>query len=184
MLVITSPETLGCMTVEGYLGYEDGSATQRHELVDGWMYAMTGGTVAHERIASNLLIALGSHLAGGPCRAYKSDLKLRVGDDFYYPDVMVRCGGEEPSPKATSIDDADVVIEVLSPSTQRYDRGDKRLAYWKLPSLKHYLLVAQDEPLVEHHTTLFGQPERLTGESAVLHLDFLGLELSLGAFYR
>ena len=180
----TTPEDFGRMSPEAYLEFEEEQFHDRHELVDGWLYAMTGGTVQHERIATNLLVALGSHLAGGPCRAYEGDLKLRVGDDFYYPDVLVRCDDASVPGHATFIDDADVVIEVLSPSTQRYDRGDKRLAYRSVPSLKHYLVVAQDEPLVEHHRGGAGEPERLAGDAAVLRLESLGFEMPLADVYR
>ncbi len=180
----TTPEALGRMSAQDYLDFENDQVHERHELVDGWLYAMTGGTVQHERIATNLLVALAGHLAGGPCRAYKSDLKLRIGEDFYYPDVLVRCNDASLNAKWTYTDDADVVIEVLSPGTQRYDRGDKRQVYWNVPSLRHYVLVSQDEPLVEHHTSRDGGPERLEGPGAVLRLESLGFEMPLEAMYR
>ena len=180
----TTPEALGRMSAQDYLDFEEEQVQERHELVDGWLYAMTGGTVQHERVAGNLFAALLTHLAGGPCRPYESDLKLRIGEDFYYPDIMVRCHDASLGRKWTYIDDADVVIEVLSPSTQRYDRGDERRVCWNVPSLKHYVLVSQDEPFVEHHTSRDGEPERLEGPGAVLRLESLGLEMSLGALYR
>jgi len=92
---LVSPDVLPRMTVDQYLEYEH-SQEIRHELVDGYLYAMAGASESHEQIATNLLIAIGSHLRGSPCRAYKGDLKIAVGDDFYYPDVFVTCGPERP----------------------------------------------------------------------------------------
>ena len=177
-------EALGRMSPEAYLEFEEARADARHELVDGWLYAMTGGTLGHELAAGALYRALSNHLDGGPCRAFKSDAKLRIGDDFYYPDVFVRCSDAPIERGARFVDDADAIVEVLSPSTRRYDRGDKRLIYWRVPSLRHYLLVDPDEPLIEHHTSRDGEPERLAGESAVLRLDSLGFEMQLADVYR
>jgi len=143
---LVSPDVLPRMTVDQYLEYEH-SQEIRHELVDGYLYAMAGASERHEQIATNLLIAIGSHLRGSPCRAYKGDLKIAVGDDFYYPDVFVTCGPERPDGFSRS--DPVLIIEVLSPTTARNDRGDKRLAYASLETLKEYVLVSQDQVRVE-----------------------------------
>lgn len=81
------------------------------------------------------------------CRLYGANLEIRVGDDFLYPDLFVRCSRERGDPYFKT--DPVLVIEVLAPNTQRYDRGDKRLAYQSLPSLRDYVLVAQDQPRIE-----------------------------------
>jgi len=135
-------ETLPHMSVEEYLKFEHHSSI-RHELVDGYVYAMTGASDRHEDITVNLLTALHTHLRGTPCRVYSSNLKVRVNNDFYYPDIFVRCESERGDPYFKT--DPVLIIEVLSPTTQRYDRGDKRLAYQALPSLQDYVLIAQDE---------------------------------------
>ena len=139
-------ESLPRMSVSEYLAFEQESEI-RHELVDGYLYAMTGASDRHEEIVANLLAALHQHLRGTGCRVYGSNLKIRVGDDFLYPDLFVRCAKERGDSYFKT--DPLLVIEVLSPNTQRYDRGDKRLAYQSLPSLQEYVLVAQDEPSVE-----------------------------------
>jgi Uma2 family endonuclease len=139
-------QTLPRMSVEAYLAYER-DQEPRHELVDGYLYAMTGASDRHEEIAANLLAALHRHLRGSDCRVYGSNLKIRVGDDFFYPDLFVRCARERGDPYFKA--DPVLIIEVLSPNTQRYDRGDKRLAYQSLPSLREYLLVSQELPHIE-----------------------------------
>ena len=146
--MISSPEALPRMLPEQFLDYEKDQLL-RHELVDGYLYAMTGASDRHEEIALNLAAALSIHLrkASSSCRVYKGDLKIRIADDFYYPDVFVRCNQERGDPYFKT--DPVLVAEVLSPSTQRYDKGDKRLAYLSLPTLQEYLLISQDRMLVE-----------------------------------
>ena len=174
-----SPEALPRLTAEAYLALEREQET-RHELVDGYLYSMTGASLRHDEIAMNLAAALHAHLKGGPCRVYKSDVKVRVGDDFYYPDITVRCGERDADDYA--LHDPRVIVEVLSPSTQRYDRGDKRLAYGGIPSLREYVLVSQDAMRVE---LLAGDEPAviLTGEEERLHLPSLDFSLSLEELY-
>ena len=141
-----SPESLPRMSPNDYLNYES-SQDIRHELVDGYLYAMTGASDRHEEITLNLVASLHAHLRGNACRAYKGDLKIRHQDNFYYPDVFVRCSEERGDPYFKT--DPVLVAEVLSPSTQRYDQGDKRMAYWRLPTLQEYVLIWQDRMRVE-----------------------------------
>jgi Uma2 family endonuclease len=139
-------ETLPRLSPEVYLAYERDSAC-RHELVHGYLYAMTGEIDRHEEISANLLAAIHAHLRSGDCRVDGANLKVRVGDDFFYPDLFVRCGPERGDPYFKT--DPILIVEVLSPNTQRSDRGDKRLAYQTIPSLLEYVLVAQDSPIIE-----------------------------------
>ncbi len=141
-------ESLSCMSVDDYLAFEQTSKV-RHELIDGYLYAMTGASDRHEEIAANLLAILHGHLKGSGCRVYGSNLKIRVGDDFLYPDLFVRCATERGDPFFKT--DPTLVIEVLSLSTQEYDRADKRLAHQSLAALREHVLVAQDTPFVEIH---------------------------------
>lgn len=175
------PESLPRMSPEAYLAFEQDQEA-RHELVDGYLYAMTGASDRHEEIALNLAAALRVHLRGSQCRVYKGDLKIRIADDFYYPDVFVRCS--EQRGDAYFKTDPVMIAEVLSPSTQRHDRGDKRLAYSQIPTLRDYLLIAQDRMLVEiyrpgdlSHCQRLDQPEDL------LCLDALGFSMSLADLY-
>jgi len=144
--MIISPESLPRMNPQQYLEYEH-TQEVRHELVDGYLYGMVGASDRHEEIALNLAAALQRHLRGGSCRAYKGDMKLRIADDFYYPDVFVRCSEDRGDPYFKT--DPIMIAEVLSPGTQRYDRGDKRQAYLGLESLQEYVLISQTEIRVE-----------------------------------
>lgn len=141
-------ESLPRMSVEEYLHYEHHNEI-RHELVDGYLYAMTGGTDRHDEIAGNLYARLHTHLRGKPCRVHGSNVKVRVNNDFYYPDLFVRCGSERGDPYYKT--DPVLIVEVLSPSTQRYDRGDKLLAYQKLDTLQDYLIIDQNDIRIEHY---------------------------------
>ncbi|WP_141699043.1 Uma2 family endonuclease [Candidatus Thiosymbion oneisti] len=139
---------------------------------------MTGASDRHEEIATNLLAILHSHLKGSGCRIYGSNLKIRVGDDFLYPDLFVRCATERGDPFFKT--DPTLVIEVLSPSTRSYDRGDKRLVYQSLVTLQEYVLVTQDTPSVEIYRrptdgwkreTYQGPGESLSFQSVALDIE-------------
>ena len=175
-------ESLPRMSVSDYLVFERESEL-RHELVGGYLYAMTGASDRHEEIAANLLAALHQHLHGSGCRVYGSNLKIRVGDDFLYPDLFVRCATERGDSYFKT--DPRLVIEVLSPNTQRYDRGDKRLAYQSLPSLQEYLLVAQDEPSIEiHRRSQAGWKSAIhRGIDSSIELRCIELEIPLDRIY-
>lgn len=177
-----SPESLPRMTPDEYLAFEQ-DQEQRHELVDSYLYAMTGASDRHEEIALNLATALLQHLKGSPCRVYKGDLKIRVADEFYYPDVFVRCGDQRGD--AYFKTDPIVIAEVLSPGTQRYDRGDKRLAYSRLPSMRHYLLIAQDQMQVELYAPGdFTHCQRYTRPDDILRIAAIDFSISLAALYE
>jgi Uma2 family endonuclease len=134
------------ISVEEYLEGEKWSDI-RHEYVAGQPYAMVGVSEPHNLIVSNLLVALHQHLRGGPCRVFASELKVRVADNFYYPDLFVTCDPADDHlyfkihPR--------LIIEVLSPSTEARHRLEKRVAYQSLESLEEYALVRQDKPEVQ-----------------------------------
>jgi Uma2 family endonuclease len=142
-----------------YLGPEEYLAIERKaeyksEYVDGVMYAMAGGSERHNLISANTIISIGVQLRNRPCRVYPGNLKVRVPNSkrFFYPDVSVVCG--EPR---FADDERDVIlnpvliVEVLSESTAAYDRGKKFLSYQQIDSLQEYLLISQDEEIVEHY---------------------------------
>lgn len=170
------------MSPDAYLEYERESDC-RHELVGGYLYAMTGASDRHEEIVANLLAAVHGHLGQGGCRVYGANLKIRVGDDFFYPDLFVRCAKERGDPFFKT--DPVLVIEVLSPNTQRYDRGDKRLAYQSLPSLAEYVLVSQDVQRIEvfRRTTEGWEHSECAASDATLDLASIGLRLPLAEIY-
>jgi Uma2 family endonuclease len=135
------------VTVEEYLDLERASSV-RNEYVAGTMYALAGASKRHNLIAGNVFRTLGSAAAGGSCRVYMSDVKLRASEDvFYYPDVMVACGPEGSDP---FVEDAPcLVIEVASPSTATTDRREKLVAYKRLQTLESYVIVEQDRRHVQ-----------------------------------
>ena len=179
--MISSPEALPRMRPAAYLEYES-SQSIRHELVDGYLYTMTGASDRHEEIALNLAAALRMHLRDTSCRVYKGDLKIRVADDFYYPDVFVRCDEQRGDPYFKT--DPVLVAAVLSPSTQRYDRGDKRLAYLSLPTLQEYVLISQDSMLVEiYRQQEPTNSEKLSKADDILHLQSVDFAITLNELY-
>jgi Uma2 family endonuclease len=150
-------------TVEQYLTRER-SSEARHYFLDGEVYAMAGESPAHGDISANLVISLGSQLRGTPCRVRTKDTKVRSGPLlsagetthglFSYPDVLVICGEPEYHDAARDVVlNPKTIVEVLSPTTEAFDRGEKftRLQTWN-PSLTDYVLVSQDRPQVEHFT--------------------------------
>ena len=176
-----SPQSLPRMTPDEYLAFEQDQEL-RHELVGGYLYAMNGSSDRHEEIALNLAASLRQHLKGSNCRVYKGDLKIRVDDEFYYPDVFVRCGEQRGDPYFKT--DPVVIAEVLSPGTQRYDRGDKRLAYSRLPTLKHYVLIAQDRMQVELYAPGdYRNCQRYEHPEDQLRLEAIGFSITLAELY-
>lgn len=139
-------EKLRPITVEEYLEGEKCSDV-RHEYVAGAVYAMAGASGLHNLLALAFAANLRNHLRGSPCRVFMSDMKVRVDDAFYYPDLVITCGALDA--RAYSQNAPTLVIEILSESTEARDRLEKRLAYQKIESLKEYVLVAQDKIRIE-----------------------------------
>ena len=135
-----------------YLSFDNGSQ-ERHEYVGGRIYAMTGGTMRHNRISGNIFRILSDRLDGGPCQVFINDMKLHVqaADSVYYPDVFVYCGSGIANDEKVA-PDAALVVEVLSESTAVIDRREKLVAYQKLPGLRAYWIVSQTEQLIEVHS--------------------------------
>jgi Uma2 family endonuclease len=140
------------LSPEEYLAIER-QAEYKSEYLNGVMYAMAGGTERHNLIAANVIMSVGIQLRNRPCRVYPSDLKVRIPNStrFFYPDVSVVCGETKfADDKTDVILNPVLIVEVLSDSTAAYDRGKKFLSYQQIESLREYLLIAQDEFLVEH----------------------------------
>jgi Uma2 family endonuclease len=124
----------------------------RHEFQNGQVFAIAGGTPEHGALAAAMIRELGAALRGKPCRVYSSDVRVRVAATGFttYPDASVVCGGlETDSMDRDAVLNPVLVIEVLSESTEAYDRGAKAAHYRRIPSLREYVLLAQNEPLVE-----------------------------------
>jgi Uma2 family endonuclease len=136
------------MTLQAYLDWEN-AQVEKHELVDGEVFAMTGGRRTHGRVLLNLARRLAEALEGTPCQVFADSMKLQVAEDtILYPDVFVTCS---PADLATEqiFREPTLVIEVLSPSTQAYDRSKKFALYRRLPSLREYILVDPETRRVE-----------------------------------
>jgi Uma2 family endonuclease len=172
------------MSFDEYLAFEE-TATVRHELIDGMLFAMSGGTDVHHIIAGNLFL----HIAGplvGTCQTFQSGMKLRIDhlseSDGYYPDLMVSCA---PTDRERLFRKEPVLlIEVLSPSTARLDRGEKKLNYMQIPSLLEYVLVAQDIPKVEimRRREAWTTHDLYPGDT--LELESVGLRIPMSAIYQ
>jgi len=159
----------------------------KHEYVAGRVYAMAGSSVAHNRIAVNCAFLLLTKLRGGPCGVFVADLKVRIGpaEIFYYPDVVVSCHPEDLEPDAYSISHPTLVIEVLSPSTERIDQEEKLLNYRKLDSLHEYVLVSQDAMRVQIYRRAGGDWGMETiGRGERLRFDSVELDSSIEALYE
>ena len=138
------------ITVDDYLQGELQSEI-KHNYINGAVFAMAGAKRTHDTIATNLIAFLHAHLRGTPCRVHSSDMKVRIQTAnaicFFYPDLQVTCSAADVEPLFNC--EPKLIIEILSDSTERYDRADKFHYYRKLDSLQEYVLVAQDTQRIE-----------------------------------
>ncbi len=174
------------LSPEEYLEGEKVS-TVKHEYVTGHIYAMVGASAAHNRIAGNLYTALIAKLRGGPCGVFISDLKVRVeqAEVFYYPDIVVSCHPEDLKPASYYISHPKLIIEVLSPSTERTDREEKLYHYRKLVSLEEYVLAAQDMIMVwVYRRASDGWSLEALAEGQGVQLASVGLEIPIETIYE
>lgn len=130
-------------TIAEYLEMEE-AATEKHEYYKGEIFAMSGAKVTHNRISANAFIACGKKLSGKPCKPYGSDQRIHIEKNtlFAYPDISIICGNIITlNNDEWNVLNPTVIIEVLSPSTQNYDRGEKFKLYRDIPTLKEYILI-------------------------------------------
>jgi Uma2 family endonuclease len=176
-------------TPDEYLLIERG-AEFKSEYLDGEIFAMSGATLPHNQIAVNVLRELGIQLADKPCQTLGSDMRVGVTarGPYFYADVLVVCG--EPQVRDGTKDclmNPTVIVEVLSPSTESYDRVQKFANYQQIATLTDYLLIAQDEPRIEHYSRQSGGGwllNTITGPEASLPLPSIGCELRLSKAYQ
>lgn len=141
-----SEQAITTLTLEGFLAWETARA-ERYELVGGRAYAMAGGTERHDLMAGRFFALLGPAAEPGGCRTFIANRKLRVSTgDVYYPDVFVVCG---PAGDVQFEADANLIVEILSPSTRAQDRREKVRSYATLPSLTHYVVAEPDIRRIE-----------------------------------
>jgi Uma2 family endonuclease len=174
---------------EDYLAAERECIDEKHEYVAGQVFAMVGASFNHNLIVTNLARELSTQLKSRPCTVLSSDMRLRiqVADACTYPDILVLC--DSPSfhdRRKDVLTDATLVAEVLSPSTEGYDRGGKFALYRSLPSLSQYLLVAQDRCAVDVFTRQPGDRwllEAYADPRAEIPLESIGCTLPIGEIY-
>ncbi len=177
------------LSPEVYLARERQAET-RSEYYDGEIFAMSGGSREHSLIAVNTAGALNAKLSDRPCEVYNSDMRVRMaeGRTYVYPDVSVVCGEPEfADAEKDVLLNPRVIIEVLSPSTEAWDRSGKFERYQQMASLQEYLLIAQDRPRVERYERQGDQQWLLTvttGLDGVLSLGSIECDLALSEVYR
>ncbi|NJK37571.1 MAG: Uma2 family endonuclease [Oscillatoriales cyanobacterium RM2_1_1] len=189
--MIANPELRGLTPAE-YLAWE-AKQPIKYEYIDGEVYAMTGGTLPHNDIAVNLTTMLRTALRGTGCKVRMSDAKVRVSESgpYFYPDLVVSC--HEQDRRATdAIHYPKLIIEVLSPSTAGFDRGDKFRFYRRIPTLQEYMLIDAEKVGVDcYRKTSAGKWELTTypddavnGENPVLELLSLDFGCPLALVYE
>lgn len=175
-------------TYAEYLALELSSGL-RHEFVDGFAYAMAGGEPEHARLALSIGAELRSLVRGGPCRVFSSDLKVRVpaSGNAYYADVAVACGPLARHPEdPLAVTNPTMLVEVLSPSTELFDRGEKFADYRLFESLQHYVMVTVGRRRIEHYRRNPDRTWTLTVASAgeVIALPEFGGGLAVDDVYE
>ena len=153
----------------------------KHEYIDGEVYAMSGASANHNRIAGNLYRKLGNHLDDQPCQPYTSDMKVKIGSKFFYPDVLVDCSNLSGSSYFT--ESPTLLVEVLSKSTRQIDEKLKRQLYTQIPTLQEYVLIEQDFVDVEiiRRRTGWQSEHYFLGEDVTL--DAVDLTVSVEDIY-
>ncbi len=178
------------LTPEEYLAFERSQTDAKHDYLDGEIMAMTGASEAHNLITWNVLASLHVQMRGRSCRSYGSDMRVKIPATglYTYPDISALCG--EPEFADDVLDtllNPSVIIEVLSPSTEAYNRGAKFAHYRRIESLQAYVLISQDTPHIELFERqadgrwLLSEATELT---ATVALEAIGCELALGIVYE
>ena len=176
-------------TEEEYLSLED-EALEKSEFFQGKIYAMAGGSSNHSLISGNTVTALNIVLRNRPCIVYNSDFRVRVSQANLdtYPDVSIACANPLifNFKNTQTLMNPNLILEVLSPSTEKYDRIGKFESYKLIPTLTDYLLVAQDRAKVEHFVRQADKSWSCTvseGLDAIVKIDTLECELPLSEIY-
>jgi Uma2 family endonuclease len=182
---MASQQTL--VSPQEYLELER-KASFKSEYRHGLIVPMAGASIQHITISDNFTRHLGNQLEDQPCQAYSSDLKVRTGNTYSYPDVTVVCGTLKfEDIESDVLLNPTLIIEILSPSTEMYDRGEKFAEYRELKSFCEYLLTSQTQPLIEHYIKQSdGSWKFLThkGLAATTRLETINCTLSLKDIYR
>lgn len=186
LFMIASPEP-NYLTPEEYLQLEETSPV-KHEYIDGCIYAMAGAQDPHVTIAGNLFALLRSHVRGTGCRVYIADMKARIEswNRYFYPDVMVTCDPrdqETPGYKRFPT----LIVEVLSDSTEAFDRGDKFADYQEIETLKEYVLINTKRQRVEcfrRNAEGLWVLQTFTSQAKIFQLQSLNFEGTIAELYE
>ena len=177
------------VSFEEYLALEE-KAIYKNEFYQGQILAMSGGTLSHERITMNVRTHLRMGLLGKDCEVLGDGLLFRTGLDGLaaYPDALVFCGHMKLEDHRSLVAlNPEIVIEVLSPSTEAYDRGTKAREYWQCPSIQQYFLISQDQPLVEIQRRQANGKitiDWIDGREAICPFESLGISISMTDIYE
>ena len=174
------------VSVQDYLAAEE-QGEVRHEYLGGRVYSMAGETRDHNTLALNLAVPIRQHLKGGPCQLYLHNIRvnfsLRQDEYYYYPDLVVTCDPRDSDPHFVC--QPRLIIEVMSPTTERIDRREKFFAYTSLESLEEYVLVAQPAQEVTVFRRANGwAAQRVSGRTTAVVFESLHLSLPLAAMYE
>jgi Uma2 family endonuclease len=187
MTATAIPKATDLISPDEYLDGER-SAEVRHEYVDGRVYAMAGASDDHNRIAGNIFAELHDRLRGRPCEPFIYDMKVKIpptfADVYYYPDVLVAC---DPTDNARHFRERPtVIIDVLSPETERTDRREKAIAYRQIPTIQGYVLVEQERIAVTvlRRSEPGWQSDVIEGAGSILKLPGIGVEIPLERIYK
>ncbi len=175
------------ITPEEYLKLEQESDV-KHEYIDGYAYAMAGANDAHVTVSGNLFALLRNHVRGSGCRVYISDMKARIekSNRYYYPDVMVTCD-ERDKENATEKKFPCLIVEVLSDSTEAFDRGDKFADYQQLETLQEYVLINVKRQRVEcfrRNSEGLWVLQSYTSQNKSFQLQSINFEGEMSAIYE
>jgi Uma2 family endonuclease len=164
----------------------------KSEYIDGIIVAMAGASPEHIDITINLVTALDPHIRSSGCHAYANEMRVREHhfNRYYYPDYIVYCGTPvfEVIKGMKSLANPSLIVEVLSPSTERCDKGEKWLVYKSIPTLTTYILIYQDQPRIDIYLRSPDTGEwyvtEISGIDAQLPLSLIGCDLPLARIYR
>jgi Uma2 family endonuclease len=183
------PQAQPKYTLAEYMAFE-AQSVEKHEYLAGEIYAMAGASPVHNRLCFKLAGLLERQLAGSGCIGYSSDQKVRVeaADLNAYPDLTIVCGAPQYHPQEPMLLlNPHVIIEVLSPSTEAWDRGGKWMCYQQLESLTDYLLVSQERRQIEHYALEPGDAWRYvceTDPAGIITIDSINCRLPLAEVYQ
>jgi Uma2 family endonuclease len=170
------------MSLDEFLAWER-DQPERYEYARGVITMMTGGSAAHVTIAMNLAFALRQALRGTGCRPFGSDMRIIANHTVRYPDISVVC--RHVDDRENNIPDPILIMEVISPTTEREDRGRKKFDYFATPSIQQYAIIEQDARRVDLYTrTDTSWTDEIVEGDAVLKLSSIGVEISLDTVYE